>query len=131
MAIIKESPLGVISGKIGQIVGSTWKGINYVRGCQPVLPTLQTDTQIGSAAEVLSHHEFSSAPHRISPLGFKSYAVGMSGINAGMNYNIKNGLTGSYPNIAIDYPNALVARGNLAGSLNAVASSTVAGTGQI
>ncbi len=28
----------------------------------------------------------------------------------------------------MDYPNALVARGNLAGSLNAVASSTVAGT---
>ena len=32
------------------------------------------------------------------------------------------------PTIAIDYPNALVARGNLAGALNQVAASTVAGT---
>ncbi len=60
--------------------------------------------------------------------GFRSYAVKMSGINAAMKYNIKNALTGTYPNIAVDYPNALVARGNLAGSLNAVANSTVAGT---
>jgi hypothetical protein len=52
----------------------------------------------------------------------------MSGINAAMKYNIKNALTGTYPNIAIDYPNALVSRGNLAGVLNQVASSTVAGT---
>ncbi len=61
-------------------------------------------------------------------IGFKQYAVEMTGINAAMKYNIKNALTGTYPNIAMDYPNALVARGNLAGSLNAVASSTVAGT---
>ncbi len=52
----------------------------------------------------------------------------MTGINAAMAYNIKNALTGTYPNIAIDYPNALVSRGNLAGALNQVASSTVAGT---
>jgi hypothetical protein len=45
-----------------------------------------------------------------------------------MSYNIRNALTGTYPNTAIDYPNALVARGNLAGVLNQVASSTVAGT---
>jgi len=52
----------------------------------------------------------------------------MTGINAATSYNIKNALTGTYPNIAIDYPNALVSRGNLAGALNQVAASTVAGT---
>ena len=61
-------------------------------------------------------------------IGFKAYAVKMTGINAAMSYNIKNALTGTYPNIAIDYPNALVSRGNLAGVLNQVAASTVAGT---
>lgn len=45
-----------------------------------------------------------------------------------MAYNIKNALTGTYPNIAIDYPNALVSMGNLPSALNQVASSTVAGT---
>ncbi len=36
--------------------------------------------------------------------------------------------TGTYPNIVLDYPNALVSRGNLPSALNQVASSTVAGT---
>ncbi len=45
-----------------------------------------------------------------------------------MGYNIKNALTGTYPNIAVDYPNALVARGTLPSALNQVAASTVAGT---
>ena len=36
--------------------------------------------------------------------------------------------TPSYPNIAVDYPNALVAKGNLPPALNATAASTVAAT---
>ena len=60
--------------------------------------------------------------------GFRSFAVKMSGINAAMAYNIKNALQGTYPNFTIDYPNALVSRGNLAPALNQVAASTVAGT---
>jgi len=31
MAIVKESPIGVVSGKLGQIAGAKWKGINYLR----------------------------------------------------------------------------------------------------
>ena len=128
MAIIRESPLGVISGKIGQIVGASWKGINYVRVLAGSVANPQTDAQL------TQRQKFSVTMHFLEPLseflktGFKAYAVKMSGINAAMGYNIKNALTGTYPSIAIDFPNALVSRGNLAGSLNAVASSTVAGT---
>jgi len=60
--------------------------------------------------------------------GFKNYAVQMTGINAAMAYNIRNAITGAYPLFAIDYPNALVSRGNLAPALNQAAASTVAGT---
>ena len=117
MAIIKESPLGVISGKIGQIAGAKWKGINYVRVIPGSVANPRTDKQLAQ------RQKWSVTMHFLNPLseflktGFKEFAVKMTGINAAMSYNIKNALSGTYPNIAIDYPNALVSRGNLAGAL--------------
>ena len=128
MAKITESVIGKLSGKIGQVVGSSWKGISILRVLAGSVANPQTDAQL------TQRQKFSVTMHFLQPLseflktGFKSYAVKMTGINAAMGYNIKNALTGTYPNIAIDYPNALVSRGNLAGALNQVAASTVAGT---
>jgi hypothetical protein len=128
MAKLKESVIGVLSGKIGQVVGASWKGIAVLKVLPGSVSNPQTDAQL------TQRQKFAVTMHFLQPLseflktGFRSYAVKMTGINAAMAYNIKNALTGTYPNIAIDYPNALVARGNLAGALNQVASSTVAGT---
>jgi hypothetical protein len=128
MAKITESVIGVLKGKIGQVVGFTWKGIPVLRVLPGSIANPQTDKQLAQ------RQKWSVTMHFLKPIseflktGFKSYAVKMTGINAAMGYNIKNALTGTYPNIAIDYPNALVSRGNLAGALNQVAASTVAGT---
>jgi hypothetical protein len=128
MAKLKESVIGVLSGKIGQVVGATWKGISILRVLPASVANPMTDPQL------TQRQKFSVTMHFLQPLseflqlGFKSYAIKQTGINAAMSYNIRNALTGTYPNIAIDYPNALVSRGNLAGVLNQVASSTVAGT---
>ncbi len=128
MAKITESVIGTLSGKIGQVVGFSWKGIAVLRVLSGSVANPQTDKQLAQ------RQKFSVLMHFLQPLseflktGFKQYAVKMTGINAAMAYNYDNALTGTWPNIAMDYPNALVARGNLASSLNAVASSTVAGT---
>jgi hypothetical protein len=128
MAILKESVIGVLSGKIGQVVGSTWKGISILRVLPASVANPQTDAQLTQRKKWSVTMNFLQPLSEFLQLSFKSYAVKMTGINAAMSYNIKNALTGTYPNIAIDYPNALVSRGNLAGVLNQVASSTVAGT---
>jgi hypothetical protein len=128
MAKISESVIGVLKGKIGQVVGFKWKGIPVLRVLAGSVSNPKTDKQL------TQRQKWSVTMHFLNPLseflqvGFKEYAIKMTGINAAMSYNIKNALTGTYPNIAIDYPNALVSRGNLAGVLNQVASSTVAGT---
>ena len=128
MGTIKQGILGGFSGKVGSVIGGIWKGISYMRGIALSHANPQTDAQLAQ------RQKWSVTMHFLQPLseflktGFKKYAVKMTGINAAMSYNIRNALTGTYPNIAIDYPNALVARGNLAGVLNQVAASTVAGT---
>jgi hypothetical protein len=128
MARITESIIGVLKGKIGQVVGFKWKGIPVLRALSGSVSNPKTDKQLAQ------RQKFSVTMHFLEPLseflktGFKEYAVKITGINAAMGYNIKNALTGTYPNIAIYYPNALVSKGNLAGALNQVAASTVAGT---
>ena len=128
MGTIKQGILGGFSGKVGSVIGGVWKGISYMRGIALHIANPKTDAQLAQREKWAVTMRFLKPLTEFLKTGFKQYAVKMSGINAAMQYNIKNALTGSYPNIAIDYPNALVAKGNLAGSLNAVASSTVAGT---
>ena len=128
MAIISQGILGGVSGKVGNVIGASWKGIDYIRIMPSSVTNPQTDGQLTQRQKMSVVIRFMQPLSEFLRTGFKQFAVKMSGFNAGTSYNLKNGLTGTYPNIAIDYPNALVARGNLPGVLNQVASSTVAGT---
>ena len=128
MGIIKQGILGAVSGKVGTVIGAVWKGIATLRG----LATSHTDPQ--TPAQLAHRHKFAAVMSFIQPLsgflqfGFKHYAIGMTGINAATSYNYANALTGTDPDFVIDYPNALVSRGNLPAALNQVAASTVAAT---
>jgi len=128
MGKISQGILGGVSGKVGNVIGSSWKGIDYIRIMPQSVANPQTDAQLSQ------RQKMSVTTHFVQPLaefvrtGFKQFAIKMSGFNAAISYNIRNALTGTYPNFAIDYPNALVARGGLASALNQVAASTVAGT---
>jgi len=128
MGTIKQGILGGFSGKVGSVVGGIWKGISYMRGLSVSHANPQTDAQLAQ------RQKWSVTMHFLQPLteflktGYKNFAVKMTCINAAMAYNFKNALQGTYPNFTIDYPNALVSRGNLAPALNQVAASTVAGT---
>ncbi len=107
MAIIKESPLGVISGKIGQIVGSTWKGINYVRVLAGSVANPQTDKQLAQRQKFSKTMQFLQPLSEFLQIGFRSYAVGMSGVNAAMKYNIKNALPEPIPTSPLTIPTPL------------------------
>ncbi len=128
MGTIKQGILGGFSGKVGSVIGGVWKGISYMRG----IALSYTDAK--SDAQLAHRQKFAVVGHFLQPLSeflqesFRNYAVRMTGINAAFKYNFANAVTGTYPNQAIDYPNARVAQGNLPAPLNAVASSTVAGT---
>ena len=128
MGTINQGILGGFSGKVGTVIGGTWKGISYMRGIAASISNPQTEPQLAQ------RQKFSITMNFLQPLsefvkkGFKNYAIKQTGINASMSYNIRNAISGAYPNFAIDYPNALVSRGSLPAALNQVAASTVAGT---
>ena len=127
MAKLAMGVLGGFTGKVGTVVGSFWKGMATIRAYTPNV------SQPNSPAQLEQRAKFSAVGRFLKPLtvflrtGFKSLAVKMTEFNAAMAYNLDNAVTGIYPVFTVDYPKAMVSRGNLAGALNAVAGSTVQG----
>jgi hypothetical protein len=128
MAIVKESPIGVVSGKLGQIAGAKWKGINYLRVIPGSMSNPKTDKQLNVRLKFSVTSDFIKSIRQFIKTGYKNWAVQMTPANAAFSYNIKHATLGTYPNITINYPNALVSRGEVAPALNPAAASTVAGT---
>jgi hypothetical protein len=128
MGTIKQGILGGFSGKVGSVIGGSWKGISYMRGIALSISNPRSDGQLAQRAK------WSVVMHFLQPItqqlrdGWRKYAIKMTAFNAAFKNTILNAVTGTYPNYAINYPAALVADGSLPSVLNPVAASTVAGT---
>lgn len=128
MARIPQGILGGAINKVGNVIGSVWKGIEYIRIMPASVANPRTPAQLEQRQRLTVLDAFLVPMSQFLRTGFRDYAIRMSGINAAFQYNIKNALTGTYPNIAVDYPVALVSRGQLPGALNQVAISVLSGT---
>ena len=128
MGTIKQGILGQFSGKVGTVIGSSWKGQGVMRGIAPHVSDAKTDGQLAVRQKFTVVMNFIHSMIQFLRIGFKNYAVNMTEFNAAFSYNRLNAIQGTYPNFTIDYPNALVSRGNLSPALNQTAASTVAGT---
>lgn len=128
MGKIPQGAYGAMIGKTGNLVGGSWKGIDYVR----IMPASVSNPQTQPQME--QRQKFSLAMGVMQPMsqflrtGFKLFAIRMTAFNAAFSHNIKNAIAGAYPNFTIDYPNVRVAQGELAPALNAVAAAGAAGT---
>ena len=127
MGKISQGILGGFSGKVGTVIGGNWKGIDYMRSKAAKV------TNPNSKAQKDQRSKFSLVLSFLQPItdfvkiGFKDYAIKMTAFNSAMSYNVKNAITGEYPNYSMDFSQALVSRGSLAGALNPAAISTATG----
>ena len=124
MAVINQGILGGVSGKIGNVIGGTWKGIDYLRIKPSSVANPKTEGQLDQRSKFAKVLFFLQPMADFLRVGFKQYVIKMTEFNAAMSYNLFNGVVGTYPNYNIDYPNALVSRGNLKGVANGTATSS-------
>lgn len=122
MGTIKQGILGGFSGKVGTVIGSSWKGISYMRG------QAQHVKNPRSAGQVDQRSKFNLALNFLQPnvpyirIGYKSQAAKQTEFNAAMSYTIKNAITGSYPSYALDFTKIVVSKGGLTQVTGATAS---------
>lgn len=115
MTKIKKGIFGPISGKLGPIVGATWKGIAYIR----MAPKKRKKKAKRTPAQIASQFKFKYLNNWLIPFhpyvthGFKHLAASKTEINAAFTANYKAALNGSYPDFSIGYSQVLLSVGQL------------------
>jgi hypothetical protein len=108
MGKISQGILGGISGKVGNVIGGSWKGIDYIRVKPSSVANPRTEGQINQRNKFTAVLEFLQPNLGFLKVGFKNSAIKQTEFNAAMSYNLKNAITGSTQNPAVDYANALL-----------------------
>ncbi|HNP21758.1 MAG TPA: DUF6266 family protein [Panacibacter sp.] len=125
MGIINKGILGGFSGNVGPVVGSTWKGITYMKSLPNKKSKTSTVKQIEQQLKFALIMRFTQTMTALLELTYKAYANGMTAFNAAFAYNIQNAVTGNSPDFEVDYQKVLVSRGSLPNGANpAVAKGT-------
>ena len=119
MGTIKQGILGGFSGRVGTVVGSTWKSVHYMRALAVSVNNPNTEKQQSQRNKFSTALNFLKTMTPFVRIGYKNYTKDQSAFNAAMSYILKNATTGDRANTAIDYDKALVARGSLATAENA------------
>jgi len=123
MGTINKGILGGFSGKVGSVVGGSWKGIDYMRSKGNRTNFTATDKQLAQQLKFALMMHFLQPMAGLLSISFRDFAVKMTGINSAFAYNIKNCITGVYPSFGIDYSLVLVSRGDLPNALAPVVTS--------
>jgi hypothetical protein len=128
MGTINKGILGGFSGKVGTVVGGSWKGIDYMRSKSNRRNFEPSEKQLEQQLRFATTMHFLQPMSALLNVTFASFAVKMTGMNSAFAYNINNAIAGAYPNFTIAYNLALVSRGDLP---NALAPAVTSGAGSV
>lgn len=115
MAKIKNGILGAVHGKIGAVVGATWKNVAYLR----MPPTPPVKSIKASPAQLASREKFKFVQEWLEPfysyvtIGFRNHAKDKTEINAAFSATYRHAVQGVYPDLSIDYSKVVLSKGNL------------------
>ena len=127
MGTFEKGILGGFNGKVGTVVGSTWKGITVMRSTPKARKGGFSNSQLIQQAKFALMIKFLQPMADFMNLTYKKAATKMSGFNKVFSDNIKAAIAGVYPALTIDYTKVILSKGSLPGAVSPVAASTVAG----
>nr|WP_068887812.1 DUF6266 family protein [Pedobacter panaciterrae] len=113
MAKLTSGIFGPISGKVGGLVGASWKNIPYIRS-KP-----QKTTKPPTVAQIANREKFRFLNELLVPfypfltVGFKNMARGKTEINVAFTQNFNGSIIGTYPDLSVDYAKLILSKGTL------------------
>ena len=113
MGTISKGILGGFSGKVGNVIGGNWKGIDYMRSKASRSNAKPSQRQLEQQIKFGLVIRFAQTFSGLAEISFGNFAVRKTGINSAVSYTLKNAITGVYPAYSIAYANVLVSRGDL------------------
>ena len=114
MATYSKGANGAFSGKVGSIVGSNWRGVDYLKSLPKKSNKQSSDLQLAQ------RRKFALAPIYLSPIkdilniGFKDKQLNKTtGYNAAVKIFLNNAIVGDYPDFTIDFSQIVLSKGSL------------------
>ena len=124
MGTIKQGILGGFSGKVGNIVGASWRGIDYIRSMPASVHSPRAEAQVSQRNRFSLVGKMLKTIVPIIRIGFAgSVGTGKSAFSVAMSYNVKNAVIGLFPDFEINFDAVKISSGDLYGAANAEASS--------
>lgn len=118
MGTIKKGIIGGVSGRVGPVTGSSWKGKPYIKGRPMAVANPKTQGQLDHRGKFAAAIQFLSPMKAFLRAGFVEMAIDKTAFNAAMSWNYHHAVMGVYPDFEIDYTRVLVSQGSLTGALN-------------
>lgn len=115
MARITKSPLGAFYGKVGNIVGSRWRSIDYIRS----MPTRRkryapSEAQLAQATKFKMASAFCKPIRQFLNIGFMDFAQKrMTAVNVAVRNLLANAIFGEYPKYNVDESKVALSDGPL------------------
>lgn len=127
MGVINQGILGGVSGRIGPVVGGSWKGISYLRGYQANVAQPNTAAQVAQKTRMATTVNLAKIflAVVIKPLNDR-FAVRMSGYNLFVSRNIEHISSIGTP----DFPSLVFSEGTLTG-FDTLAGTSVGGSADV
>lgn len=128
MARLSSGILGGISGTVGNVVGGRWRGIDYIRSKPASVRNPNTEAQ---RKQRMRFKLVISLLKKIRPLiniGFANGAKNQTPMNRAMSVNLRQAISGEYPDQKIDPENVLISDGSLSIGGNPVMDVSQAGS---
>lgn len=122
MAKLTSGIFGPISGKVGGLVGASWKNISYVRSKPQKTIKPPTEAQIACREKFRFLQELLIPFYPYITIGFKNMARGKTEINVAFPENCTRSIVGTYPNLSVDYALLRLSKGTLPPLISAEAS---------
>jgi uncharacterized protein DUF6266 len=128
MGKYNQGLLGQFSGKVGPVIGSSWKGIGYLRSTARKKKkgdvSLKIETQ---RAKFKLGSSFIKAIGSLLAITFPDSKTRMTGRNNALSSVLQQAITGDYPDLRIEYSKVFMASGSLSLTVNPAATSTQPG----
>lgn len=114
MAKLKFGILGPISGKLGPVIGGTWKGISYIREASEKRNLPRTPAQLANEAKFKYVNDSLVPFHPFLSIGFQNLAIQKTAIAAALSANYNTAFIVSGADIDIVYDKLIISSGPLA-----------------
>ena len=127
MGKIKDGITGPFSGKVGPVVGATWRGMPVMRSLPKKRTTPFTPKEIQQQAKFGLMSGFLGPVIPLVHQTFIPVTYKRTGYNLAFAYNVKNAITGIHPDLKIDFSMVLLGRGDLPNAGSPTVSSSSPG----